>query len=751
LSDRLRRRSRHLFLPYVPFIVSVRPHGERTPSYLEQAVLFLVEGRHRAKNPLPIDELIYQLALGEPAGRELINGLWRKGWILINGREGTVHLSQPMQLRIDKDGAGADFSGLGTGEPPIQKRCCFDLITGRAFVSPLERRDEVGRPPFMIQPFYPESDSAPYGVPMLGYLDLDQKDLIEALRVHEEFRQLLATSHALTVKVVPPERIPSHRDVQFLRLFFQVERDHNDRFTLTSAENRYPALAQLGASVAGPVGERALNVESQLRARFLDEEPVTEGRRARHARGHLQQAVERFGQAENAGGDAAIESYNEARLITQQGLSLIQGMLQQVASRQVTVSFLASRQQVDEAASNILGTFRRQAILTSQTAALEQLNRRIKDAEASSAGGGRRALLIQTAGRMSTDRTNTMRRTISRLRNLASEERAGATQIFPKFASQKDAFVDTPLLIGDADDVLLSSASLLDSLTVPATGFRIKLYAPHREAVARKRSSTLNAATDLIDAVYPTFFAPSPIRNLRASTRTPKTTRESALEQRLTSLLDDLSAEAAATPEAPTDTEATRQPTPLEVAQFRELSRLRKTELDAIGDMLQDYEREVPVIATGVSDTAIFDTGCALLLQQEAMKPFYIGIRPNDIPDPEFTEVIETLFESNGCQEGHLVFLDEPDEPWKALESKWRASYGLRLTVHAPGSASDVQRMATFMPFIIGTAGCLLASGGITTRVFVAPRRKDKMQVGVELKGSECHAAPLKMLANLLP
>jgi hypothetical protein len=750
LSNRLRRRSRHLFLPYVPFIVSVRPQGERTPSYLEQAVLLLIEGRHLAENPLPIDELIIQLALGEPAGRELINGLWRKGWILINGREGTVHLSQPMRLRIDKDGA-ADFSGLGTGELPIQRHCCFDLITGRAFVLPLERRDEVARPPYIIQPFYPESASAPYGVPMLGYLDLDQKDLIEALRVHDEFRQLLATSNSLTVKVVPPESIPSQRDVQFLRLFFQVERDHNNKFTLTSAENRYPALAQLGASVAGPVSERALNVESPLRTKFLDEEPVTEGRRTRHARGHLQLAVERFGQVENAGGDAAIDSYNEARLITQQGLSLIQGMLQQVASRQVTVNFLASRQQVDEAATNILKTFGRQAILISQTAALEQLNRRIGDAEASSAGEARRALLIQTAGRMSTDRTNTMRRAISRLGNLASEERTGATQVFAKFASKGDAFVDTPLLIGDADDVLLSSASLLDSLTVAANGFHIKLYAPQREAVALERSSTLSAATDLIDAVYPTFFAPSPIRNLCPSKRAPKTTGESALEKRLTTLRDDLSAETAATPETPNDAEAIRQPTPLEVAQFRELSRLRKTELDVIANLLQNYEREVPVIATGVSDTAIFDTGCALLLQHEAKKPFYVGIRPNEVPDPEFTEVIETLFETNGCEDGHLVFLGEADETWNALRSKWQKSYAPRLTVHAPDSASDAQRVATFMPFIIGTAGCLLASGGITNRVFVAPRRKDKMQVGLELKGSECHAAPLKMLANLLP
>ncbi len=156
MSERPRRRSRHLFLPYVPFIAAVFPQGERIPSYLEKAVLFLVEGRHRAADPLPIDELIYQLALGEPAGRELINGLWRKGWIIINGREGTLHLSQPMHDRIDKYGTETDFSGLGSGEAPIQKRCCFDLITGRAFVAPTERCDEMGRPPFVIQPFYPE-------------------------------------------------------------------------------------------------------------------------------------------------------------------------------------------------------------------------------------------------------------------------------------------------------------------------------------------------------------------------------------------------------------------------------------------------------------------------------------------------------------------------------------------------------------------------------------------------------------------
>ncbi len=585
-------------------------------------------------------------------------------------------------------------------------------------------------------------------------MDLDKKDVIEALRAYDDVRHLLATSNhdALTVEVLPPEHPPSQRDLRLLRLFFQVERDQTDRFALLSAENRYPVLAELAASVAGPVSERVLNVELPLRTRFIKEELVTTGRRARHPKGvvnQLLEAAERFGQVENARADAAREAYNEARLITQQGLSIIRDTLDQVASRQAMVRFLPSRQQVDEATSDVLCSFRRQAILTSQTAALQQLHNRIEEAEAVSATMRKRTLLIQTGGRMKTDRTNTMRRSISRLRSLSSTRGTVSTRVVPQFPDHREVFVDTPLLIGDADDILLSSASLLDSPTVPATGFRFGLFASRGDAGVQKRSSAVNAATDLIEAVYPTLFAPSPTRNLRARNPAPEKTG-SALEKRLTSLLSDLAGEAAATPDTLDETEIIRQATDLEIMQFRELSKLRKSELRTISSMLQDYEQEVPVMATGLSDSAIFDAGCALLLAQEPMKPFFVGIRPNNLPEAEFTETIEALFEGIGCQEGHLVFLGNPDETWKNLESKWLASYRPRLTIHTPKQASDMRRMATFMPFIIGTAGCLLASGGITAQVLVAPRRKDKTHVGVELRGRGCQAAPLQMLQHLL-
>ena len=331
-----RRRIRHLFVPAIQFLVNVTPQGEGKPSYLEKAAIFLIEGRDRDGSPMSVDEFILQMGLGEPAGRELVDGMWRKGWLIIQGNTATLHLSQPVKKELEDKGVDAEFSGFGTGEKPWSLPCYMDLISGEAFVPPSERLKRVGHPPYVIDAFYPDSRSAPWGVALERFMEFKELDLVRALKSYEDFRRVQSLSASLTARVQPPEALPTLKNVCTVRIFFSVLRDSYGRFSLEGSESRSAQMQRLAEAVRPAIVERVLNQDTPLRKTFLAEIPTTETpikKTEQTPSGLIQRTIDQFDLVKSAGAENVAEAFEAAQALASRSLELVRGTIDRASAR----------------------------------------------------------------------------------------------------------------------------------------------------------------------------------------------------------------------------------------------------------------------------------------------------------------------------------------------------------------------------------------------------------------------------------
>jgi hypothetical protein len=735
LPDPKLQKARHLFVPYVPFRVSIFPQGDSRPSYLEQAVLFLIEGHDRDGTPMRIDQLIYSLALGEPTGRELINGLWRKGWLIIDASRNILTLSMMMKARFEANPEQPDFENLGTGSAPFMAQCFYDLIDGKAFTVSQDRLADRGSPPFVIEPFFPESDTAPFGRPLTGFLDLPQKQLVDVLRTHEGFQQSLFSSAEVKLQVLPPDQPYTQADIRFLRLFFHVDRDRNDRLSLRSAEDTKPILAQLANFVGPHIAERVLNAETQLKKRFLGEVPVTDVRPQRVANGaaaQVHRAIDKFDSVVDAARSSDILGlYHEARQTALLALLGIEAGMVEVASRQVQVKCLSDRSEVNSKLERMLHVFRRQAMLTATTFTDGALIGRVETVSRNKSQG---RLLAQLGGSQSDKQSRDMRNRLRTRQNFRETGDVGSVEVSFAFPTVNDPSVAAEVLVADADALLISSTSLLSDHKASATGFYLELMSPAHEVKDSFGAVLANAALDLIDAAYPTFGKPAPLRKLDLR-GTPGQTVDTDLRDRIRAMIEEMDQEADAMSRGFSDDERGRQ-------QLRDLARLRLEELRSLESLVKGYESRAPVTAHGVGEGAIFATACALVQEHQPDRPIYIGLGGQEPPDDEFVEVIETLMGERDGQETHVIFLDTPCREWERQANTMAAKFAPRLRV------TTIRRAV--LPFIIASSGCLAASGGIDRRLFSGVRRTDKTHLGIELKGKDCQEAFLELLDKVL-
>ncbi|MDJ0933379.1 hypothetical protein [Breoghania sp.] len=157
-------RTRHLFLPCVQFELSVYPTGDSASTPIERAAMLLIGSFWEVHEKLAIDVFIDIMLLGEPGGRELINGLWRKGRIVIGGADATLFPSAAIQAHLREKGAIADFANMGTGERSEKFLLFYDMTLGQTFLAPGSKISYFGDRPYMIEPFCPESNDSPYGL-----------------------------------------------------------------------------------------------------------------------------------------------------------------------------------------------------------------------------------------------------------------------------------------------------------------------------------------------------------------------------------------------------------------------------------------------------------------------------------------------------------------------------------------------------------------------------------------------------------
>jgi len=759
-----RKRIRHLFVPAIQFLVNVSPQGEGKPSYLEKAAIFLIEGRDRDGSPMSVDEFIFQMGLGEPAGRELVDGMWRKGWLIVQGNTATLHLSLPVKAELEEKGVNAEFNNFGTGEAPWSVPCYLDLISGQAFVPPRDRLDKIGRPPYIIEAFNPDSKNAPWGVSLERFMDFKEQDLLRALKAYEEFRRAQSVSASLTAKIHPPEVLPTLRDILTVRVFFSVSRDSNDTLSLVGSESRNAQMSRLAEGIEPVIAEGVLNLDTPLRNLFLAEIPTNEepGKKNEHTlSGHIRKTIEQFGLVETAKPENTADAFQTAQALAARSLELVRDLIGRTSARQVEVQFFSGRKDAENSARNLIESFTDQAIVISPRATANNVIRFVDHAEKHSDWKAKRLLLIQPGARLNSHEIQVLRTSISQKRHAKRGEAQTHTRVIARYFDSKDVFVDTPVVIADGTDVLLTSRGLMESPDNPLTGFRFTTLAPPQGDRGKGLHLT-NVTNELVEAIYPTSYDPSLRLNFKA--RRPSQLSASAnAARKLFVLTKELEESAAADQESAylnqdgggvgldrDDTDADTTSQKLNTASFREIARLRARELEMISEVVREFETSAPVVAEGVHGMAILETSLAMLKASKPHLPFFVGVNPTEPPAPEFTEVIEELFLRYSFKEGTIVFLGEPHEEWKRLAARWQSPKFAGLTVNLASGSEDMRHRATFLPFVISSAGCVLASSGISTRILVAPRRSDKITLGVILKGADAQDKPLQMLSLLL-
>ena len=303
-----------------------------------------------------------------------------------------------MKVELEKSGVHAEFAGFGSGETPWSVPCFLDLISGKAFVPPTNRLDRTGRPPYVIEAFYPESNNAPWGVPLERFLDFKEPDLVRALEAYDEFRRVQSTSTSLAATVIPPEILPTLSEVRTVRLFFSVHRDADDVFSLTGSENRDAQLTYLAEGVQTAIVERILNLDTPLRKVFLAEIPTTDERKVmndRTAAGQIQRTIEQFGLVETAKPEHTADAFRTAQTLARRSLELVHDRIWSAAARQVRVQFFGRREDAENSARRLLERFTDQAIIVSPRATANNVMRFVDHAEEHGDPQLKRLLLIQ--------------------------------------------------------------------------------------------------------------------------------------------------------------------------------------------------------------------------------------------------------------------------------------------------------------------------------------------------------------------
>ncbi|MEM9760895.1 MAG: hypothetical protein AAF968_00030 [Pseudomonadota bacterium] len=233
-------------IPFIEFEALVWPQGD-APTRLESATLsYLLAFEDVGRS---LEEITDFLCVGRPATLELVAGLWRRDWVTIDLRTGTIWLRPTVANEAKAPGRAkaARFAHLGTAEKPERIDLAYDLLTGQVVPGLRERavgagddRDTCGPKP---------GNAGPFDQPLDGWTDLAPETISAALRDHPRYRQLETMGREPPVVDLPPPRASLRRDaVRYARIRFRAQRELDGSIRLTPSNSsgigRVPPLAR---------------------------------------------------------------------------------------------------------------------------------------------------------------------------------------------------------------------------------------------------------------------------------------------------------------------------------------------------------------------------------------------------------------------------------------------------------------------------------------------------------------------------
>jgi hypothetical protein len=242
-----------LLLPCVRFEVEVQPYSEDQPTPLEQAALLFICAEHISHPPITSD-LASFLCIGKTATNDLVRDLWYRGWVHLDPTSGVISLHPYVAGYAQK----GNFSGMGSVQPPDTLDFIYDLVGGRVAPFPGESvlRD-AGPSAFTFPKIRHLGDSDGerfFEMPLAGFMNASQSELIEALTDHATFRDYLkdADPSALHCRPLRPIEKLRPANVRYYRVYFDAFRTGEGEIALEVNDTR-PVQRKLGRALCDAI------------------------------------------------------------------------------------------------------------------------------------------------------------------------------------------------------------------------------------------------------------------------------------------------------------------------------------------------------------------------------------------------------------------------------------------------------------------------------------------------------------------
>ena len=240
-------------IPFVEFEALIWPQGD-APTHLESAALTFLLAFEGGRS---LEEITDFLCVGRPAALELVAGLWRRDWVVIDMREGTICLRPTVAEVASARPKKKRFAHLGTAERPERIDLAFDLLTGQVVpglgalaIDAGDDRDTCGPKP---------GKAGPFDQPLDGWTDLAPETISAALREHPDYHRLEQSGRESPVVDLPPPKGAIRRDaVRYVRIYFRAQRGLDGSIRLSPSNCSGPrrptslnrALDRIGSKIA---------------------------------------------------------------------------------------------------------------------------------------------------------------------------------------------------------------------------------------------------------------------------------------------------------------------------------------------------------------------------------------------------------------------------------------------------------------------------------------------------------------------
>lgn len=717
-----------LLLPCVRFQVEVQAYPENEPTPLEKAALLFLAADH-VGGPPTAGELAEFLCVGKAVTNDLLYQLWYRGWVQFDASSGRISVRKFAGERIARD-----FEDMATPNPPEILNLVYELIGGQiGALSGENSLQDAGSPAYT----YPKTRDGveggvdgPFEMPLEGFLNAGQSELIEALTGHPYYKSHLKQVDLNGVKCQirqPTERLrPAH--VKYYGVYFDVYRDGADRIALEVNDTR-PINRQLGRNLCDRI-VAILDIAPRLKQmlasastpRRLDDQDEPRALRAFVHQTH-QDCASALADDRIVSSDVAAAKWKDAR-----------DHLIELVSRRVDLAHsraLQDGEAVRGALAAALAEPARQVVIASP-----RIRHEVLIDESTARGRGTSVLsLLERKREIGTVFVQTSEQSdnssFAALENLIARENFRFSQ-----RSTQGAHTRAAVAVFDQRDILLASESMLDH--TDAMGLHIRF--------AGEDNLPGLSTKALLERLQGDFGSSEELPRMAVGDAKEQG-RQVKLPPELAALVDSLDDEFS---EGEDDDEKSWRSTeddsdPASAEATLALHRLRMKERHEKAEALLNWVSVASDAAEILIDAEIHDQVVSIVRETGPDEPLAIGISsPEDLRD---NALLMATLRKRLLRPGiGPVFLCLPGDPKLA-----GLVDGIREDVRGLGQVTvqfGRKNARWGFAFVISPRECVLATNGLARRVVNVGRGRRGTELGLGLHGVELRDLAMRALAG---